>query len=704
MNERLIEVLRSGKLEKIFHEIKHIKSEPISYLANIERLHHEIPEELRDTFSKALSIYDSSSKSLDGMLATAKQMIQPKDAKIILISMNPAVDVYPDGRMDPGGTPGTIGSILTSFGIPFIMCGFMSQQKTGQIFKALARKKGIDLSYMTEVAGDTGFNYFVTPELKLPRVGPVVTDAERDLLLEQFQKIIENADANCPPLIIFSGTIPPFENGDGASTYYRMIESIRRLQAKQRKKSKIWVDAKDQVLVETIKSRPDYVKINEVEFTNLLIDLGIVAEGRTFSEIEMATMAKDFIHKYEIEGLTITLGHKGAIQVTRESRDAYLVKTNKHGQNKICIAGLGDTLLAIQAIGHVQDSQRLSSLDYGVAAALASAEKPGTELIANLTEIGDRINRLERKALRLANFMPAYELHDVLNRMEKKHCCPIIVADMDDTLGPFGRQISPEMAKTILEITEMTKFSILTSASISSANKQAISQINAVRETNRSLGKLENLFLFPTQGSQGWCITPDGEQKQLFIRRMVDFIDEESVEIIKKSIDSAAKKFNLLPTKGAHIDDRDSQITFYTLGKDATPEDKNKYDQTIGREQRKEIAKLLNKEFENLGIEVWAQPGGKSSIDITPTGMNKAFGIDRIMQYCQTERSPIIFLGDELWRGGIDVPAAERADVTINVGPTPKQIPASSFFINSKKYGPDGALESLKMILQHLHT
>lgn len=702
MKANLINSLESGDMNQILTQITEMKADPDLFLNNIENDYQEIPEGLRDIFGQALSVYDLNSTDLSKMLIAAKLTIQAKDAKIILISMNPAVDIYPDGRMDPGGTAGTIGSILSSFGIPYIMCGFVSRGVTGEIFKALARKKGIDLNHMTEVAGNTGFNYFVTPTLKLPRVGPIITGPERNVFLNNFKKIIKDTDANCPPLIIFSGTIPPFVATDNSSMYFQMIQSVRDIQSNQRRKSKIWVDAKGKVLLESIKSRPDYVKINEIEFSDLLIDLNIITKGQTLNELQMATMAKDFIHKNEIEGMTITLGHKGAIQVTREGRDAYLVKTNKHGQNKICIAGLGDTLLAIQAIGYVRESQRLSSLDYGVAAALASAEKPGTELIGNLSEIDDRIDRLERKALRLANIMPAYELHDALNHMEKKHCYPIVVADMDDTLGPFGREISPKMAEVILRITEKTKFAILTSASINSAVNQAISQINGYRQNNPNVGKLSNLFVFPTQGSQGWEIDSSGLPKSLFIRKITDFIDAGSVDIIKRMIDTAAKKFNLLPTNGSHIDDRGSQITFYTLGQNATPEEKDRYDKSHGREQRKEIAKFLNKEFERLGIEVWAQPGGKSSIDITPAGMNKAFGIDRIMQYCQTERSPIIFLGDELWRGGIDVPAAQRADITINVGPTPKEIPASSFFINSKKYGPEGALESLQMILKHL--
>ena len=101
---------------------------------------------------------------------------------------------------------------------------------------------------------------------------------------------------------------------------------------------------------------------------------------------------------------------------------------------------------------------------------------------------------------------------------------------------------------------------------------------------------------------------------------------------------------------GAQIEDRGSQVTFSALGQAAPVAAKEAWDPdgTRKRKLRAYVAKLIP-EFE-------VRVGGSTSIDVTKPGIDKAYGITKLIKKLAVSKEDIIFVGDQLRKGGNDYP------------------------------------------------
>lgn len=691
--------------EGLFHFLMELRCGTPKYLEFNNAIQEVLPlltsKQVSD-LNYCLAFMSQESTNLDLSLFLQRTAISPQQAKIILIGCNPAIDlVLQNGQFFAGGSIGTIGSVLASFQVPTIHLGFVSCGESGQLFKSLCKQRGIETAHMTEIGGETGFTVYTLPNQRIPRGSPVISTKERVRFLKNFQRVIEESNPEDPPLIIFSGSVTDFEGYDSTDLIPELIGKIRETQGSWDKKSKIWLDAKSEVLMKSAICRPDYLKINIGEFSSIFEHVF----GQVINPAEdieaISKKAKRLSVKLSIPLITVTLGAKGAVQVSIESNEALYVKPTKVLRNCYTV-GLGDTMMAVQAIGHVENSNRMVSLEYGVAASMVTAKKPGGAMLANIAEIDSTIKQLRREKIRFVNITkPTVSYSQIVASIHRGlGVDPVLVADMDDTLTPFGRESSTEMIDLIIESVRKTKFVVLTSSSLERVNTQIWNKLyTRVPETDR--GILQNFTVFAAQGSQAYAYDEKSSKlKQIFLMPLADIISETQLSKLEDYIRKLALSDSHLPVpKGDVIDNRQSQLTFMVLGKDASPSDKEEFDRNSGRETRERLAGRINKFLEANGIKAYCRLGGKSSIDITAAGIDKGYGIERVVETLNIELSQIIFFGDELWRGGIDYPAAEKALVTINVGPTPKNVPSGTYFINSQKFGPEGALEDLKAIL-----
>lgn len=103
-------------------------------------------------------------------------------------------------------------------------------------------------------------------------------------------------------------------------------------------------------------------------------------------------------------------------------------------------------------------------------------------------------------------------------------------------------------------------------------------------------------------------------------------------------------------TWGPILEDRGSQITFSALGQAAPVENKTAWDP---RGDKKE--KLRAHAAERLpGLEV--RSGGSTSLDVTRKGIDKAYGLKKIINRLGITRTNVLFIGDRLAAGGNDYP------------------------------------------------
>jgi HAD superfamily hydrolase (TIGR01484 family) len=91
-------------------------------------------------------------------------------------------------------------------------------------------------------------------------------------------------------------------------------------------------------------------------------------------------------------------------------------------------------------------------------------------------------------------------------------------------------------------------------------------------------------------------------------------------------------------------------VTLSALGQEAPVKEKEEWDPDNSKKKqlRDYVAERIP-EFE-------VRSGGSTSIDVTKLGIDKAYGMQRLMDILQVNKDEILFFGDRLTEGGNDYP------------------------------------------------
>ena len=103
-------------------------------------------------------------------------------------------------------------------------------------------------------------------------------------------------------------------------------------------------------------------------------------------------------------------------------------------------------------------------------------------------------------------------------------------------------------------------------------------------------------------------------------------------------------------TYGDVIEDRGSQITFSALGQEAPSEVKYAWDPTL--EKKRALRDLVAPLLPTMSVRM----GGTTSIDVTRQGVDKSYGMRRLIEYNRLAYADVLFFGDQLQEGGNDHP------------------------------------------------
>ena len=101
---------------------------------------------------------------------------------------------------------------------------------------------------------------------------------------------------------------------------------------------------------------------------------------------------------------------------------------------------------------------------------------------------------------------------------------------------------------------------------------------------------------------------------------------------------------------GEIIEDRGSQITFSALGQQAPLEAKRAWDPSGDKKRKLRDAVALDVP----DLEVRA--GGSTSVDITRRGIDKAYGMAKLVEMTGIAPHDMLFIGDRLDEAGNDYP------------------------------------------------
>jgi phosphomannomutase len=226
----------------------------------------------------------------------------------------------------------------------------------------------------------------------------------------------------------------------------------------------------------------------------------------------------------------------------------------------------------------------------------------------------------------------------------------VIAFDLDGTLAASKSPLTDRMAEVFSRLLDRFEVCVISGGKFEQFDKQLLSGLNA------DPGKLERLHLMPTCGTRYYTYSlTDHDWKKVYAE---DFNEEDK----KRIIEALNKGFDDLGYRekeifGECIEDRGSQVTFSVLGQDIVdvlgnegvrrkedwdPDNKKKL------ELRDYIAPLIS-DFE-------VRVGGVTSIDVTKLGIDKAYGMRKLVELLGINKEDILFFGDRIQEGGNDYP------------------------------------------------
>ncbi len=230
----------------------------------------------------------------------------------------------------------------------------------------------------------------------------------------------------------------------------------------------------------------------------------------------------------------------------------------------------------------------------------------------------------------------------------------LIAFDLDGTLAPSKSPLPDEMAEQLSILLTHKQVCVISGGKFEQFELQLINNLQASNK------ELEKLHIMPTCGTRYHKYNPTN--KDWKIQYSEDIPTKDKGRIIQ-AIESSAKHLNYWEanTWGDIIEDRGSQITFSALGQSAPVDAKKKWDPTGDKKTklRDAIAEIIP-DFE-------VRAGGETSIDITKPGVDKAYGMRKLMAELDIDKDQILFIGDRLQPGGNDYPVKEMGIDIIEV-------------------------------------
>jgi phosphomannomutase len=219
----------------------------------------------------------------------------------------------------------------------------------------------------------------------------------------------------------------------------------------------------------------------------------------------------------------------------------------------------------------------------------------------------------------------------------------VIAFDLDGTLAESKSALTDRMAELLNQLLEKFHVCVISGGKFGQFEKQLLANLKA------DPTKLEKLHLMPTCGTRYYVFdVAKGGWEQVYAE---DFTREQKDKIIA-ALEQGIDKLGYREAKpwGELIEDRGSQITFSALGQEAPVDAKEAWDPDNSKKAklRDAVAELIP-EFE-------VRSGGATSIDVTKLGIDKAYGMNKLMDMLDIAKEEILFMGDMLAEGGNDYP------------------------------------------------
>ncbi|MEK7606288.1 MAG: HAD-IIB family hydrolase [Patescibacteria group bacterium] len=222
------------------------------------------------------------------------------------------------------------------------------------------------------------------------------------------------------------------------------------------------------------------------------------------------------------------------------------------------------------------------------------------------------------------------------------HTSPkLVVFDIDETLTESKTMIDNEMANLLSRLAERVQVAIVSGAALPQCLEQVVEPLDVAPE------KRGNIFIIPTSGAALYTYE-DNDWQPLYALSLTQNEKKQIYDAFELAFAATGFDAHAPTIKGNLIEDRGTQITFSALGGDAPRAFKKDWDPNFSKRTR------LIVELTPLLTEFSIKMGGTTSIDVTRKGVDKAYGLGRLMKHLNRLPEEVLYIGDALFEGGND--------------------------------------------------
>jgi len=219
----------------------------------------------------------------------------------------------------------------------------------------------------------------------------------------------------------------------------------------------------------------------------------------------------------------------------------------------------------------------------------------------------------------------------------------VIAFDLDNTLADSKSPITDRIAALLAGLLAQFQVCVISGGKFEQFEEQVLGHLDA------SPRALTSLHIMPTCGTRYFHFDCGAEVWQQVYAEDLSPAQRKSIIAALKS---GADALGYHPPKlwGAQIEDRGSQVTFSALGQEAPVADKQAWDPDGTKKQK--LRDHVAAEIPDFEVRV----GGSTSVDVTKPGIDKAYGITKLIELLHLTKNDVLFVGDQLRKGGNDYP------------------------------------------------
>lgn len=230
----------------------------------------------------------------------------------------------------------------------------------------------------------------------------------------------------------------------------------------------------------------------------------------------------------------------------------------------------------------------------------------------------------------------------------------VIAFDLDDTLAITKSPLTPQMADLLSRLLMSFDACVISGGTFAQFETQLLKPLALAPEL------CAHLHLLPTSGTRYYRF--DSTHIRWVEQYAENLTTDEKASVVAV-LTAGAKHLGFWEPQpyGDIVEDRGSQITFSALGQQAPPAVKYAWDRDGTKKEA--LRAYTADRLPDLSVRA----GGTTSVDVTRKGIDKAYGMRKLMDILDLNPGEILFFGDQLQPGGNDYPVSTVGIDTIAV-------------------------------------